>query len=129
MDAQQSQRIDSVIGLQRTSPPHKVCSAAVLHSEQSTELPPEQEDAHASGFELFERVEFVVAVPGDMRPDPVPAPVLSVLEDPEPLDMEPPELQQPCLPTAAPAAAAAEASWLSTASIAWSIIGDERSLS
>jgi len=63
--------------------------------------------------------------PVDMAPDPVPAPLLSVLDEPAPLDPdpEPPELQRPpCLPPAAPsAAAAADASWLSVASFAWSI--------
>ena len=65
-----------------------------------------QEDAHASGFELL-MVDPVVAVPVDMRPDPVPVPAvpLSVLEDAEPLDPDPPELHEPpCLPPARPGA-------------------------
>ena len=83
------------------------------------------EAAHAGGLLEPPKVD-----PVDMAPDPepVPAPLLSVPVDPAPLDRDPPELQQlPCLPPATPsAAAAAEASWLSVASLAWSI-HDERS--
>ena len=63
------------------------------------------EDAHARGLLEPPKVDAVDMAPD---PEPVPAPLLSVLEEPAPLDPDPEELQRlPCLPPAAPSAAAA----------------------